>query len=287
MPQTPQTKTANLYDWLIAHIHSNFSVMADELYGNGRLNQEERKLCSGGIEVALEAWNTFASTNLGILKERTPWEDAPVLDIPEIAENYAIKMLNANRIGAYLTLWGDEKRKDLSGEFFTPKTLELKSIFEQVGVLPFFYNHATDGAVKSEMLGTVDILSEDELGLWYEAQLRKNSQYRMAFQKLIDAKALGTSGGCLPGARQVAKNGEILRWPIMEVSATPTPMEPRQLMVPISAIKGAYTELGIVFPEPKVETGKVFKEELTKALCLLELIEIEGVLYDSTRTTSA
>ncbi|MFA5636310.1 MAG: hypothetical protein WC977_10465, partial [Anaerovoracaceae bacterium] len=54
----------------------------------------------------------------------------------ELDDLYAVKALGRNRIGGYLVLWGDEKRRDLSGEWFTPQTEGLLSVFRAVGKVP-------------------------------------------------------------------------------------------------------------------------------------------------------
>lgn len=274
-----ETKKANLYDWILSRIHSNTTVLADELYGEGYLNQEERKLVSAALGRAMDAWNTFAEENLAGLRTRARWQEAPELAEP-LPESMAIKSLGRNRVGGYLVLWGSADRKDLSQEYFEPDTGELTSIFQQLGKLPYFYNHATDPVVKSSLMGVIDTIEEDDLGLWYEAQIDKNNRYREYFMKLVNRQVLGTSSGCLPGAREVIKGGKITRWPIIEGSATPTPMETRQMDMPIEAIKSAFTQLGIAFPGAKGVERTLPEENSERALRLLELLQLEGVLLE-------
>lgn len=262
----PTEKAANLYDWIISRIHLGFTEMADNIYGDGRLNQEERKKLSSAIGVALGAFNVFATENLPQLKERLPYADAPPL-----AENKAVKILGANRVGGYMALWGSETERDLDAEFFTPETEEMTTIFNSIGKLPYLYNHATDGALKSALVGVIDVLEPDDVGLWYEAQLEKGNAYLGAIRKLTEQRKLGTSSGTLPGARQVAKNGRILRWPVVEGSMTPTPADPRQIERPIAEIKSAYLNLGLTFPDGK---GAVDARQREKALGLLRILEL-------------
>jgi len=262
----PTEKVANLYDWIISRIHLGFTEMADNLYGDGRLNQEEQKTLSAAIDRCLDAFNVFAGENLPQLKERLPYADAPPL-----TEAKAIKMLGSYRAGGYMALWGSEKEKDLDDEFFTPETEEMTTIFKAVGKLPYLYNHATDGVLKSALVGVIDVLEPDEVGLWYEAQLDKGNAYLDAIRKLTQQRMLGTSSGTLPGARKVAKNGRILRWPIVEGSMTPTPADPRQMERPIAEIKSAYSDLGLTFPEGK---GAEDARQIAKALGLLRVLEL-------------
>lgn len=158
----------------------------------------------------------------------------------------AAKALDGDRFGGYLCLWGDESTKDLGGEFFTPKTAELSSVFESLGHLPALYHHAGDDTIKSAVVGLIDTMEQDESGLWVEAQAQLAKAYREYVKPLIDQSALGWSSGALPRARKVAKSGEILRWPIMEGSLTPTPFEWRMSTEwPVERIAKAYELAGL------------------------------------------
>ena len=154
------------------------------------------------------------------------------------------------RVGAYAVLWGDPNTRDLTGEYFTPDTEELDVIYKGLGKLPFIYRHAADGAVKATVIGEVDFMKADSVGLWYEAQIRVSDQYRRAIVKMIEEGKLGTSTGTLPRARRVAKDGRITRWPIIEVSATPAPADWRHgVEYPVGVVKEHYRELGLDVPE--------------------------------------
>lgn len=166
----------------------------------------------------------------------------------------AVKMLGKNRLGFYLVAWGDEKRRDLTGEFFDRSQTEgLKAIFDHIGKIPGLYHHAMDGSVKYTPIGTIDVLEEDDLGLWAEMQLDMANQYSAEVQKLTQRKALGASSGTLPGARKVAPNGLIKAWPIIEGSLTPTPAETRLRELGVAELKAIYTDLGLDLPDELVE----------------------------------
>lgn len=194
----------------------------------------------------------------------------------QIASNkYAVKSLGENRVGGYMMLWGDENNKDLDDEFFTPETEELTTIFEAMGKLPYLYNHATDKQVKASVVGYIDVLQPDSEGLWYEAQLEQGNQYVAAIQKLISQGRLGTSSGTLPGARKVAKNGQILRWATVEGSATPTPADPRQVLErPIAEIKSAFSQIGLSFEPESGASGEGDEESRLKIAAKLKLLDL-------------
>jgi hypothetical protein len=160
---------------------------------------------------------------------------------------YAIKALGEDRIGAYGILWGDESNKDLHGEFFTKDTEELSVMLDQLGGLPFMYHHAADGKLKSTVIGIVDKLESDDVGQWFEARIKDHEAYRKYVKPLIDRQALFPSSGTLPAAKRTKKNGEITRWPIIEMTGTPTPAEYRMLNVPIEEVKSYYKSIGLEF----------------------------------------
>jgi len=160
-----------------------------------------------------------------------------------------VKSLGQNRFGGYLTLWGDPERKDLVGEYFTPETGEMLNIFEAVGGIPAMYHHGADDTVKSDVLGKVDVMTFDSIGLWVEAQARKAAKYRDAIAELIERKSLYWSSGCLPKSRKVAADGKIERWTICDATLTPTPAEHRMVDRPIQAIKSIYEQVGLKYPD--------------------------------------
>lgn len=162
-----------------------------------------------------------------------------------------LKMLPGGRVSHYLVLWGDESRKDLTGEWFTPETEELTAIFDAVGKLPLLYAHGTDKLAKTTPVGTIDMIGTDDWGMWYQAQLSQAEQYQGLLEKigaLADKGSLGTSSGTLPGAREVDTTGKILRWPIAEGSLTPSPAEHRMLERPLEQIKAAYKAVNLELP---------------------------------------
>jgi HK97 family phage major capsid protein len=144
------------------------------------------------------------------------------------------------RVGGYLVVWGGPEQRDLQGEYFTPETELGLDWYDQ---RPALYHHGLDGSVKAAVIGVIDTLRVDSTGVWAEAQLDTRQRYVRTIQKLVDKGALGWSSGSLPHLVQVADDGRIVRWPIVEGSLTPTPAEPRR--TDVRTIKSAYEALGI------------------------------------------
>ena len=165
--------------------------------------------------------------------------------VPQYILDYIpiVKSLGNDRVGSHAVLWGDENRKDLTEEYFDKNTEELTAIFDAVGRLPYLYHHATDGTLKTAVIGVVDTLKIDSVGLWYEAQLKLADEYAEYVKKLLEGKKLKTSTQTFPVTRRVnQKTGRIERWPIVEITATPAPAEYR--MQPIEFLKSAYQMVG-------------------------------------------
>ncbi len=81
-------KSANILDYLIAEIHRSFTVCADNAFGDGRINQDERIGLSSAISDALDAFNTsidaknFASLRQRPLYEAIAMEKTTFVDTP-------------------------------------------------------------------------------------------------------------------------------------------------------------------------------------------------------------
>lgn len=162
----------------------------------------------------------------------------------------AIKTTGNNTVGGYLVVWGDSKTRDLQGEYFTPQTDFALDWFEQ---RPVLYHHGLDGEMKAAPIGRITSIKMDSTGIWAEAQLDMYKKHVESVQKLVKQGVLHWSSGSLSHLVEVAEDGEIKRWPLIEGSMTPTPAEPRN--TDIKAIKSAYEELGIDTSKLRLSTA--------------------------------
>lgn len=153
----------------------------------------------------------------------------------------AVKSLDERgRVGGYLVVWGNRQQPDLHGEYFTPQTDFALDWFP---VRPVLYHHGLNNALKSALVGTLDRLRVDELGIWAEAQLHLEQPHVAAVLRMIDEGALAWSSGSLPHLVERAADGRILRWPLIEGSLTPNPAEPRH--TDVQRLESAYKALGL------------------------------------------
>jgi HK97 family phage major capsid protein len=160
---------------------------------------------------------------------------------------YAVKALDdRGRIGGYLVVWGDGARRDLHGEYFTPDTdLGLDWYPRR----PVLYHHGLDGELGPVMIGQIEVMQPDDRGVWVEAQLDLRQQWARSVLDLVQQGALGWSSGSLPHLVEVAGDGYIRRWPVVEGSLTPTPAEPR--FTDAVTVKAAFRALGL--PTDQIE----------------------------------
>lgn len=212
--------------WELAQMYKQ---LVDNILGNSEVKDKGTALVKLAKELAAK------------LGEQADDDDA---ETKKSVDHSVIKSLTGDRIGGYAVVWGDEAKRDLTKQYFTTKTAELTAIFDAVGRLPWMYQHAMDGTLKTKVSGVVDTLKPDSIGLWYEAQLKLADDYDQAIKQLIAAGKLKTSSQTLASALEYnEKTGEITRWPIVEITGTPTPAEYR--MPPIEMLKTAYAAVGV------------------------------------------
>lgn len=117
--------------------------------------------------------------------------------------------------------------KDLAGEQFA-KDCDFK--FDWYSHPPVLYDHTFN--TPQEPLGRVTEIKTDEYGLWIAAELDRSRAYTQAVLELLGEGVLGFSTGS--ASHLVRREGNVIKqWPILEVSLTTTPCEPRTIGVGI------------------------------------------------------
>lgn len=155
------------------------------------------------------------------------------IDMDDIASTAVKALDDSGKIGGYLIVWGSPDQRDLSswpnkdgskGEYFTKATELNLDWFEQ---RPALYHHGLDKDTKTTLIGTIDSIKMDDIGLWATAQINKRNRYAKAVEQLVKDGKLSWSSGTLPHLAERGMDGQIKRWPLIEGSLTPTPAEPR------------------------------------------------------------
>jgi hypothetical protein len=124
--------------------------------------------------------------------------------------------------------------KDLDGEYFSPNTDIKADWFDR---RPVLFHHALDESIKDVTLGVEDDLEEEDDGWWATVWLDRANEYWARVNKLLAAgKMFGSSGALGHLVRKDHKTGEILVWPHIEQTLTPTPANPFARVVPVKAL---------------------------------------------------
>lgn len=129
------------------------------------------------------------------------------------------------RLGGYGVVFGG---RDLQGETFTKDTDYWLDKLTRTP--PALYQHGKDAKLGRSVVGRATIADPDDIGLWTEAQFALADQYTEALLNLAHEGKLGWSSGT--AGHLAERNGKVITsWPIVEMSLTPTPAEPRTLGV--------------------------------------------------------
>lgn len=75
--EIPFQEKMNLAEWLESRLHLSLTNMADDMFGQGNVTREERKVLSGAIGVALDGYHQHLTDNAPQLFQRRPWDEAP------------------------------------------------------------------------------------------------------------------------------------------------------------------------------------------------------------------
>lgn len=154
------------------------------------------------------------------------------------APGHQIKRLGQNTFGGHAITWGDEDQRDIEGDYFTKGTDLWLDVYQNQ---PAMFDHASgvripdDPALDEEgqemprryKLGHIVKAVKDDLGLWVEGVVEAHNEWVEGVWHLIDKGALYFSSGSVPHLIKRTSGGEIKSWPVIEISMTPTPAEPR------------------------------------------------------------
>ena len=151
----------------------------------------------------------------------------------------AVKFLDEEKgiiEGCGIPYGGPMAGKDLTGEYFTAKTNLCLDWFPQEG-RPVLYHHGLDDGVKDSPIGRQIDREQRDGGTWVKAQLNKSHAYWDMIKGLIKSGKLFWSSGAVPHLVEKAMDGEIKRWPWVEMTLTPTPAHPGATVDSFKAIE--------------------------------------------------
>lgn len=113
--------------------------------------------------------------------------------------------------------------RDLDGEYFSPRTDVKAEWFKE---RPVLFHHGQDEILGDVELGTQGELKQEEDGWWSEVWLDRSHRYWSQVDGLLRAGKMYGSSGALSHLVRKSREGEILVWPHIEQTLTPTPANP-------------------------------------------------------------
>lgn len=138
---------------------------------------------------------------------------------------------------------GEFDGKDTDTEFFTPNTDIKPRWFKE---RPVLFHHGQDPHVGDDDIGVMDELELDaKLGWWGRLWLDRSHRFHSEIDALLRAgKMHGSSGALGHLVRKDNKTGEILVWPVIEETLTPTPANRLSRIEPAKAL-ASFTSAGL------------------------------------------
>lgn len=145
----------------------------------------------------------------------------------------AVKAIGARGFCGYGLLYGGV---DLENETFPP-TVDLG--LEGRLTVPALWRHGMDPEIGIRKFADASF-RRDSKGLFIEGEFRRLDKIENDLLAAINRGKLGFSSGSsshLVRKKQRGDTVEISHWPIAEVSLTPTPVEPRTLVLPLKELR--------------------------------------------------
>lgn len=161
---------------------------------------------------------TIAADGTVTLGDRTQVER----QVTYMATYMAVKSVGPDTIEGPAFLFN----RDLGGEAFDADTDFCLDWFGKSG-RPLLYEHGMDRELKATLTGRQTEYESRDEGIWAQSELDRSTRYRKAIDRLIERGALAYSGGAMPHLATKNAKGVITRFPWVELSLTPTPMNPR------------------------------------------------------------
>lgn len=185
------------------------------------------------------------------------WLDIPEADEPVITYGGEVKALGNGLTEICLARFSDPTDVDLVKDYFDATTdLDL----EEGDKVTVYYQHGMDATLKNKKLGRNPVYFKDG-GVFLQNQLNLRDEYEAAIYKLTLMGKMGASAGAAGHLVRREKKGDVFHlthFPIKEVSYTPTPMDPRNSIMPLKALPE--TDLKRLLDIPDVQDSTVSPE---------------------------
>lgn len=167
----------------------------------------------------------------------------PVRDVIQVVCARAVSVVDAvvGEIEGYVAIWGDPQHVDSYGTWFDRARPPEMALDNGMHRRPMTYEHAQDGVVRSDIIGTIDEIFFDDVGIRYRGHLDRSSPF---FPKIVDELRRGilfTSSGTLSYISDFYPDGAFRVWFLGELALTKDPAESR---MPASRLIRSNAEVG-------------------------------------------
>jgi len=142
----------------------------------------------------------------------------------------SVKAMGSGKVGGYVIRFGTPETADVQGDYFAADGDYGLDVSTKARIV---YHHGLTKTHGAKRLGVAD-LSVKADGIWGEGTIDDGAIYARA-----EAGELGWSSGSvdrLTSRRSVKGKSEINAWPLIEVSLTPTPVDPRNRAITIKSL---------------------------------------------------
>lgn len=128
-------------------------------------------------------------------------------------------------IRGYVAIWGVPIKPDAYGTYFSKERPPEMGIDRGMHRRPILYEHTRDGVFKKEIVGVIDKVWFDDIGIAFEGHLDRSLN---GFQRLIDEirnEELKTSSATMQHTAEFDPDGAFRTWILGELSLTKNPAE--------------------------------------------------------------
>lgn len=171
--------------------------------------------------------------------------------------------------------------KDLQGERFTKNTDFGKDLNGEIVVKTIyaFYDHAMNESIGKEQIGFAKFFQETDMGQVWDIEVSRAYRYHDFLLALAQKNLLGASSQPVQTAVEIDyETGDIKRWPLAEISLTPTPANPNAVMQVMKSLNMDFKMEVVV--EEDVKKPEV-EEEVPATTETEELPDLADVIEDA------
>lgn len=133
------------------------------------------------------------------------------------------------KVKLHLAVWGSPQHRDSYGTWFdraNPPDMALDFL-----PVPLLYEHGQDGKVRKDIVGSLDRIYFDDIGIAGDATLDPSKPVFPQLIKEIRGKELKTSSATAGHIADFDEDGRFVRWYLSELSLTKSPAESKMPIV--------------------------------------------------------